>query len=336
MIGLIYEHWRLDTNECFYVGQARGQNPYVRANTLDRAYNTHYTNVVRKLAPLGLIQIRISEFPGITRSALNNLEKLCIAHQRMYIGSRLTNKTAGGDGGNTYEYKTAEEVARLVAKRLATVDAQPAEQKEKTRQNRSKGMKLAHENMLEEVAVARISKMKATKAAQSAEKKAEIQAKRKATIAAKTPAQKAAIEAKRQATLAARTPEQLAAQEANRKAKRAARAPEQIAATNLKISKGVKIAHTNKSPEKEAARIAKQKATKASRPPTAKQLADREDRKTLERREHLRKTSTAAAERRTKEEWDDITSRANATKAARRLEKKLKLAALVAAEDTEK
>jgi hypothetical protein len=97
-LGLIYEHWRLDKNECFYVGQAKGKNPYERARSLSRN-NTRYQRIVRKLKDIGLIEIRTAEFHNISRSELNNLEKLTIAHWKMYIGNRLTNVTPGGDGG---------------------------------------------------------------------------------------------------------------------------------------------------------------------------------------------------------------------------------------------
>jgi hypothetical protein len=96
-MGLIYEHWRLDTNECFYIGKADGKNPYKRANNLSPR-NPHHGHIVRNLKPLGLIEVRTGEFPGIKKAALNNLERLCIAHWRMYIGDRLTNQTDGGDG----------------------------------------------------------------------------------------------------------------------------------------------------------------------------------------------------------------------------------------------
>jgi hypothetical protein len=96
--GLIYEHWRLDTNECFYIGKAMGKDPYARANNLNRKDNSHHTHIVRKLKPLGLIEVRTSKFIGITKSALNNLERLSIAHWRMYIGKRLTNVYPGGEG----------------------------------------------------------------------------------------------------------------------------------------------------------------------------------------------------------------------------------------------
>jgi hypothetical protein len=97
-MGLIYEHWRLDTNECFYVGKSMARNPYARASDLS-ARNVYHGSVVNKLKDQGLVEVRTAEFKGIKKAALNNLERLCIAHWRMYIGDRLTNATPGGDGG---------------------------------------------------------------------------------------------------------------------------------------------------------------------------------------------------------------------------------------------
>jgi hypothetical protein len=98
-MGLIYEHWRIDTNECFYVGKSMARNPFARANDLS-ARNAYHGSVVNKLKDQGLVEVRTAEFKGIKKAALNNLEKLCIAHWRMYIGDRLTNATSGGDGAS--------------------------------------------------------------------------------------------------------------------------------------------------------------------------------------------------------------------------------------------
>jgi hypothetical protein len=112
--GLIYEHWRQDINECFYIGKAMGKNPYARAYDLT-ARNKDHGNIVSELEIKNLIEVRTSEFPGITKSALNNLEILAIAHWKMYIGKRLTNKTKGGDGGDTWSQLTPEAKAKAIS-----------------------------------------------------------------------------------------------------------------------------------------------------------------------------------------------------------------------------
>lgn len=97
-LGLIYEHWRLDTNECFYVGKAHGKDPYKRANSMSYRNKDQFA-IANELFPLGLIEVRYGEFSNITKEALNNLEILMIAHWKMYIGKRLTNICKGGEGG---------------------------------------------------------------------------------------------------------------------------------------------------------------------------------------------------------------------------------------------
>ena len=117
-MGVLYEHWRLDTNECFYVGKASGKKPYARAYNLNRP-NKHHRSIVKKLRPLGLIEVRTVEFPGINKKSLSNLEILMIAHWRLYIGDRLSNGTAGGEGaspGDDNFMKKPEIVAKISGK----------------------------------------------------------------------------------------------------------------------------------------------------------------------------------------------------------------------------
>jgi hypothetical protein len=184
-MGLIYEHWRLDTNECFYIGQAMGKNPYGRAQSLSTR-NPYYGHIVRKLKPRGLIETRISEFPEITQEAIDNLEVLAIAHWKMYVGDRLTNVAKGGKGGNPNQYKTAEELDEIHRKIKATKAAAPPEKKAEAR-----------------------AKRKATIDAKGPEEKAIIEAKRLATLNAKSPEQREIEKANRKAVRDARTPDQI-------------------------------------------------------------------------------------------------------------------------------
>jgi hypothetical protein len=100
-MGILYEHWRLDTNECFYIGKSMAKDPYDRAHDLSPR-NKDHKRIVAELIDKNLIEIRVSNFPNITKISLNNLEKLTIAQWKMYVGGRLTNKTKGGDGGDTF------------------------------------------------------------------------------------------------------------------------------------------------------------------------------------------------------------------------------------------
>ena len=98
----VYEHWRLDKNEPFYVGMGRGR----RAREL-YGRNRHHKNVQAKLARLNLaVDIRFVA-KGITRAASIALEIERIAYWRS-LGIHLTNLTAGGEGSNNPSAETRE------------------------------------------------------------------------------------------------------------------------------------------------------------------------------------------------------------------------------------
>jgi hypothetical protein len=170
--GLIYEHWRLDTNECFYIGKAMGTDPYARANNLNRN-NRYHKRIVKKLEGTGLIEVRTAVFHGIKKAELNNLERLCIAHWRMHIGNRLTNKTAGGDGGDTYEFKTPEELAEISAKLSASVKTARARRTPEESKEAGRKISAGKRNLPPEEVAKSHEKRLATIAAKSESEKAE-------------------------------------------------------------------------------------------------------------------------------------------------------------------
>jgi|688.fasta_scaffold536333_1 hypothetical protein len=156
-MGVLYEHWRLDTNECFYIGKSMGKNPYKRAYNLSPR-NNHHKNIVNLLDDIGLIEVRTSEFPGITKKALNNLEVLAIAHWKMYVGNRLTNVAKGGDGGVPFNHddgsyekfclavkegharRSEENKLNATVKRFETLNSRSEEEKITTSKKRSKSI----------------------------------------------------------------------------------------------------------------------------------------------------------------------------------------------------
>ena len=88
----IYEHWRPDKNEPFYVGKGRGRRAW---STKPR--NPYYDNVVRKLATDGLcVEVKLVVGELAAQQAYD-LEIERIAFWRN-AGIRLTNMTAGGEG----------------------------------------------------------------------------------------------------------------------------------------------------------------------------------------------------------------------------------------------
>lgn len=88
----VYEHWRPDTNECFYVGKGQGRRCY-KIKDRNKAYN----EVCEYLAGRGLsIEVRLIK-TNLDEKQAFDLEKERISFWR---GSNivLCNRTDGGDG----------------------------------------------------------------------------------------------------------------------------------------------------------------------------------------------------------------------------------------------
>jgi hypothetical protein len=88
----IYEHWRPDRDEPFYVGKGRGY----RANLMARR-NPHHTAIQKKLHRLGMaVEVRII-FSNLTEEEAYQIEIERIAMWQA-AGIDLANKTIGGEG----------------------------------------------------------------------------------------------------------------------------------------------------------------------------------------------------------------------------------------------
>lgn len=89
---VVYEHWRPDRGECFYVG--KGRRP--RANLMCRR-NIHHQNIQNKLQRMGLeVEIRLVA-TGLTEEEAFQFEIERIAFWQA-DGADLANKTSGGEG----------------------------------------------------------------------------------------------------------------------------------------------------------------------------------------------------------------------------------------------
>lgn len=89
----VYEHWRLDKNECFYVGF--GSTPRRAHSKHDR--NKYWKNIVKKLESKGsTYEVKIIA-DGLSKDEALNLEIKRIAAWR-WLGVKLSNITDGGEG----------------------------------------------------------------------------------------------------------------------------------------------------------------------------------------------------------------------------------------------
>ena len=86
----IYEHWRPDTNTCFYVGKGTARRAWVMSNR-----NPHHKAIQSKLTSMGLsIDIKIV-VSNLTEEAAFLVERDRIA---FYGRDNLSNMTGGGEG----------------------------------------------------------------------------------------------------------------------------------------------------------------------------------------------------------------------------------------------
>lgn len=93
MTFYVYEHWRPDKDECFYVGKGHGW----RATILSGRKNQHHKNIRDKLTSLGLgFEVRMVA-EGLDEATAFALEKERIAYWRAK-GVKLANRTNGGEG----------------------------------------------------------------------------------------------------------------------------------------------------------------------------------------------------------------------------------------------
>jgi hypothetical protein len=104
----VYEHWRPDRGECFYVGKGCGN----RANVMTNRRSAHHLAIQRKLSRLSLcVEVRIVQ-SGLTNEEANGLEMIRIAFWRN-DGADLVNHTDGGDG--QHGRKQSEETRRKIS-----------------------------------------------------------------------------------------------------------------------------------------------------------------------------------------------------------------------------
>lgn len=105
----VYEHWRLDRDECFYVGKGRGGRAYSMRNR-----NRHHQAIVAKLSRIGsAFEVRMVAVGLIEEDAFK-LERERIKFWRE-SNVDLANLTDGGEGisGFHHSSETREKLSKM-------------------------------------------------------------------------------------------------------------------------------------------------------------------------------------------------------------------------------
>jgi len=211
-VPVLYEHWRPDLNECFYVGISR-------ANPEDRPYdmnnrNPDHISMQREIAEKGFeVEVKIqAEADWLTKEVLCEIEPFQIKYWRELIGDRLINKCPGGSPGVIWTDEMHEKKQQKLKELRDRGEETPWQKGGKKITQRALELKDQGKITPNQIGGKRNSKRIAemkergeetpyqrgskkgiiTKRKKSKEEKAEINAKRNATIASKSNEEKEA------------------------------------------------------------------------------------------------------------------------------------------------
>lgn len=110
----VYEHWRLDRDECFYVGKGKAGRAYKM-----KGRNRHHMAIQAKLSREGFaIEVRIVKF-GLSEPEAFELERERILFWKQ-AGADLANLTDGGEGPAGIR-RSDEARARMSAARKGSI-----------------------------------------------------------------------------------------------------------------------------------------------------------------------------------------------------------------------
>lgn len=119
----VYEHWRLDTDTCFYVGKGTGNRAYSR-----KSRNIHWKNIVCKLERIGSgYEIRLVK-TGLSEKEAFDLEMERISFWRDLTD--LANRTNGGEGfsGGRHSDESKKKIS-IGSKKTASVNREKNRQR---------------------------------------------------------------------------------------------------------------------------------------------------------------------------------------------------------------
>lgn len=128
----VYEHWRLDKDECFYVGKGCRNRAYATHRR-----GSHWDNIVNKLERIGSgYEVRLVK-TGLTEKEAFSLERERIAFWRDIVD--LANKTDGGEGVSGLKH-TAETRAAMTLRRIGNQFAKGNRHTNEFKSRRSKAL----------------------------------------------------------------------------------------------------------------------------------------------------------------------------------------------------
>jgi hypothetical protein len=109
-IFYVYEHWRTDRQECFYVGKGKGK----------RANDMAHRNMIHKFIQNKLYKMGYAVEVKIVKDHLTEEEAFKIERERIAIwradGADLANITDGGEGSSGFKF--TDEQKRNISKKL--------------------------------------------------------------------------------------------------------------------------------------------------------------------------------------------------------------------------
>jgi len=141
----VYEHWRLDRDECFYVGKGIGRRAYEMAKR-----NPHHKAVVNKVLREGFgIEVKIVA-SGLTHEEASAIECERISFWRS-SNIDLTNITIGGDG--VPGYKHTKEFKQFISLRFKGI---PKSLESRAKQSATQTGKKASEETRAKLSAAKI------------------------------------------------------------------------------------------------------------------------------------------------------------------------------------
>lgn len=109
-MGVLYEHWRTDTNECFYVGISWAEEQ-TRPYNLKNRSKKHLQMQSEILKNGGKIEVKIQAW-DLTKEELFELEIMQIAYWKGLIGNRLVNISEGGSLGPSWDEESLEQASK--------------------------------------------------------------------------------------------------------------------------------------------------------------------------------------------------------------------------------